>query len=150
MPGRDRPVESIIPSAKAQFTKAQDNLMVLRGDFGGVRILLLSDLGSLGQNALLQQTNDLKAEIVISGIPLQGEPLTDALLDAIQPKVIVIADATYPAMKKAGDTLQQRLSKRNISVLYSRNTDAITLGIKGKQWNLDGMDGTHLSSQSSP
>ena len=70
---------------------------MLLGNFSGARVLLLSDLGRDGQSALLARTNDLRADIVIAGLPNEGEPLCDALLDAIQPKVIVIADSEFPA-----------------------------------------------------
>jgi len=52
--------------------------------FSGARILLLSDLSRAGQNDLLSRTNDLHADIVVAVLPNEGEPLSDALLDAIQ------------------------------------------------------------------
>ena len=90
-----------IPAPTNDFPRADDNALVLLGDFSGAKILLLSDLGRAGQSALLARTNDLRADIVIAGLPDEGEPLGDALLDAIQPKVIVIADSEFPATRRA-------------------------------------------------
>ena len=89
------------PDAADDFAHADDAALVLLGNFYGTRVLLLSDLGRDGQSALLARTNDLRADIVIAGLPDEGEPLCDALLDAVQPKVIVVADSEFPATRRA-------------------------------------------------
>jgi beta-lactamase superfamily II metal-dependent hydrolase len=86
-----------IPQPGNNFPARGRRALVLLGNYSGTRILLLSDLGRDGQSALLARTNDLRADIVIAGLPDEGEPLCDALLDAIQPRVIVIADSEFPA-----------------------------------------------------
>jgi hypothetical protein len=70
------------PAATNNFPRADDNALVLLGNFRGARILLLSDLSRTGQDALLSRTNDLRADIVVAGLPNEGEPLCDALLGA--------------------------------------------------------------------
>ncbi len=85
---------------------------MLLGNLSGTKILLLSDLGRDGQSALLERTNDLRADIVVAGLPTEGEPLCDALLDAIQPKVIVIADSEFPANRRASRELKERLARK--------------------------------------
>jgi len=52
---------------------AGDAALVLRGDVHGTRILLLSDLSRAGQSELLARTNDLRADIVVAGLPDEGE-----------------------------------------------------------------------------
>ena len=94
---------------------------MLLGNFSGAKILLLSDLGRDGQSALLESTNDLRADIVIAGLPNEGEPLCDALLDAIQPKVIVIADSEFPATRRASRELKERLAATKLPVIYTRD-----------------------------
>ena len=126
------------------FSQADDNALVLLGDFQGTRILLLSDLGRGGQSALLQHTNDLRADIVIAGLPNAGEPLGNALLDAVQPKVMVIADSEFPANRRAGRELKERLSGRNVPVIYTRTAGAVTIVTWPGGWELRAMDGTQL------
>jgi beta-lactamase superfamily II metal-dependent hydrolase len=106
--------------------------------------LLLSDLGRLGQSILLEHTNNLHADIVITGLPTDSEPLCDALLDTIQPKVIVITDSEFPATRRAAPALRERLAQRNIPVIYTRNTGAVTLTMRPSGWELRTMDGTKL------
>jgi len=129
------------PGAVEDFSRADDGALVLIGNFHGTRILLLSDLSRAGQDALLSRSNDLHADIVIAGLTDGGEPLCDALLDAIQPKVIVIADSEFPATRRANRTLRERLEQGKIPVIYTRTSGAVTILTNTKGWKLQTMDG---------
>jgi len=39
------------------------------------------------------------------------------VLEAVQPKVIVVADSDFPVNRRAGDTLKKRLAQTKISVI---------------------------------
>lgn len=134
------------PGADDNFPKADDNALVLLGNFHGTRILLLSDLGRAGQNALLARTNDLHADIVIAGLPGDWEPLGNALIDASQPRVIIIADSEHPATRRASLALHERLAAKKIPVIYTRTADAVTIVTKSNGWELRTMDGQKFSS----
>jgi ComEC/Rec2-related protein len=129
------------PGAADGFPQADDNALVLLGTFRGSRILLLSDLSRAGQDALLSCTNDLRADIVIAGLPNEGEPLCDALIDAIQPKVIVIADSEFPATRRAGRVLKDRLEQKGIPVIYTRDSGAVKIVTDKRGWKLQTMAG---------
>lgn len=129
------------PASTNNFPQADDNALVLAGEIRGVRILLLSDLGRPGQDALLETPRDLHADIVVTGLPEKSAPVCDALLDAIQPKVIVVADSEFPATKRASTALRERLALRNVPVLYTRQTGAVTFVLKPRGWSLRTMDG---------
>ena len=135
------------PAAGDNFSRADDNALVLSGDFSGLKILLLSDLGHDGQGALLARTNDLHADIVIAGLPDRGEALDDDLLVAIQPKVILVADSAFPAPRRAGPELKERLAARNVPVIYTRTAGAVTIRARPNYWKLQTMDGQTLTSQ---
>lgn len=130
------------PERFDKFTDADDNAVVLRGEFSGTRVLLLSDLRDAGQLALLERNTDLRADIVVAGLPATGEPLCGALLDAVQPRVIIVADAEAPATKRASAALRERLESRGTPVFYTRETGALTLTFREGGWELRGMDGT--------
>jgi ComEC/Rec2-related protein len=136
------------PQLADRFAQADDNALVLRGEFHGTRVLLVSDLGRQGQNALLERTRDLHADIVVSGLPEQGEPLSDILLEAIQPKLIVIADSEFPATKRARPDLRARLERRGIPVLYTRTAGAVTIALKKNRWQASPMDGRVVTGAS--
>jgi competence protein ComEC len=136
------------PAATNNFPRADDNALVLLGNFSGAKILLLSDLGRAGQNELLSQTNDLRADIVVAGLPNEGEPLCNTLLDAIQPKIIVIADSEFPADRRASRELKERLAQSKIPVIYTRDSNAATILVNRSSWGLRTMDGQKFSSAS--
>jgi len=138
------PWTMLYPGRDAMLSKAEDKVLVLRGEFNGIRILLLSDLSHAGQRALLSQATDLRADVVAAAVPEKGEPLMDPLLDAIQPRVIVVADDT--STRKAGEELRTRLGRRKVPVLYTHEVEAITLTTRPGQWRLIARDGTMISS----
>lgn len=115
------------PTESDVSAEADDGALVRQGEFHEVKILLLSDLGRKGQNLLLDRTNDLRADIVVSGIPAQTEPLCDALLDAIRPRVIIVADSEMPATARASEGLKERLIRRNVAVIHTREAGAVTI-----------------------
>lgn len=122
------------PEPTDKFSQGDDNALVLRGEFNDVRVLLLSDLGRQGQEALLNRESDLRADIVIAGLPEQGEPVKDGLLDRIQPKLLIVADSEYPAPRRASPALRDRLARREFPVLYTRQSGAVTLTITQTHW----------------
>ena len=132
------------PEGSDHFAQADDNALVLIGQIGRTKLLLLSDLGRPGQRALLGRAPDLRADIVVSGLPETGESLTDGLLDAVAPRMIVVTDAEYPASQRASAKLRDRLARRKVPVLYTRSADAVTLRLRTQHWELATMKGARL------
>ena len=118
------------PTASDESNQADDGALVRQGEFYGVKLLLLSDLGRAGQNLLLDRTNDLRADIVVTGLPTQTEPLCEALLDAIRPRVIIVADSELPATARASERLKARLTRRNATVINTRETGAAIISFR--------------------
>jgi len=134
------------PPAPNDFSRADDNALVLLGNFCGTKVLLLSDLSLAGQSGLLSSTNDLHANIVIAGLPNEGQPLGDSLADAIQPQLIIIADSDFPATRRATHELKDRLAQRQIPVIYTRQSGAATIVINKTGWRAQTMDGQKFAS----
>ncbi len=44
---------------------------------------------------------ELRAEIVVAGLPAREEPLCEPLLDLLQARLIVIMDTQFPATRRA-------------------------------------------------
>lgn len=132
------------PRATNDYSRADNSALVMMGHFHGVKILLLSDLGRAGQSDLLSTTNDLRADIVIGGLPNKGEPLCDDLLKAVRPKVVVIADSEFPATRRAGRELKNRLAQWGFPVVYTRDSGAATILVDKKGWRLQTMSGVKL------
>lgn len=137
----------LYPAATDAFSRADDGALVLAGNLAGTQVLLLSDLGTAGQRAFLERHPALRADIVVTGLPEAGEPLSESLLDALQPRVVVVTDSEFPATRRAGDALQERLARRRIPILYTRTTGSVTLTLRSGGWSLRAMDGTTLSGK---
>jgi competence protein ComEC len=137
----------IHPAPEDRFAQADDNALVLSAVIGGQRVLLLSDLGKPGQAALLERMADLRADIIVTGLPTRPEALGDALLDAIQPRVIIVADSDFPAAERASPKLHDRLSVRKVPVIYTRTAGAATIEWHGLEWELRTASGLHVSKR---
>ncbi len=133
------------PATDDRFPEADDNALVLRGEFHGVRVLLCSDLGRPGQRALLEGEHDLSADVVVCGIPARGEPLGDALLDAVQPRVIIVSASEVPAQERATKELRERLERRGIPVFYTSDDGAVTVTLRPEGWEARAMSGKVIS-----
>ncbi len=130
------------PATEDESTQADDGALVRFAELHGVRVLLLSDLGRTGQNLLLDRgTNQLRADIVVSGLPTQTEALREAILDAVQPRVIIVADSQLPATARASLRLKERLARRNILVLSTRETGAVQIAFTPNVCTIRTMDG---------
>jgi competence protein ComEC len=138
------------PDPGDRFPQADDNPLVLSAVIGGHRILLLSDLGRAGQDALLQRTPDLRADIVVTGLPVQSEALGEALMDAIQPRLIIVADSDFPSAERASPKLHERLARRGVPVIYTRAAGAATIEWQKHDWELRTMSGIRISSRHPP
>ena len=116
--------KTLHPGADTKFPQADDNAIVLLGQIFNHRVLLLSDLGLRGQNELLSRHPDLQADIIVTGLPRETEAVADGFLEVVNPRFIIVADTEQ---ERASSHLRSRLAKRNIRVLYTSDSGAITL-----------------------
>jgi ComEC/Rec2-related protein len=131
------------PVAGERYARADDAALVLAGSLNGTRVLLVSDLGEEGQRALLDRGCDLAADVVISGLPSNGQALLDEFLDTVRPKVVVIGDSELPLSECAGFELRERLKARGVKVFYTSETGAVTLRCwKGGKFECSGKNGS--------
>jgi competence protein ComEC len=129
------------PGTADQFPQADDNAIALLRQLHGHSILLLPSLGRDGQDALLRRHPDLRAEIVIAGLPARDDPLSEPLLAALHPTLIVIADTKFPATRRASAALRQRLARLPARVVYIRDNGSLTLELSPHGYTLRTADG---------
>jgi ComEC/Rec2-related protein len=118
------------PDGSDRFPAADDAALVLLGEFHGVRVLLCSDLGREGQQALLDREKDLRAEVVIAAMPAAGPPLSDALLDTVRPQAIILSTGEFPAKEQASLALRARLGRRQLPVFYTADVGVVELRVR--------------------
>jgi ComEC/Rec2-related protein len=132
------------PDPSDRFALADDHALVLLGEFHGTRILLCSDLGRLGQCVLAEREKDLRADVVIAGMPNSGEPLSDALLDAVQPQAIILSTGESPASERPTLALRGRLNRRHVSVFLTGDDGAVRVMIRPEGWEIRTRSGKAL------
>jgi competence protein ComEC len=128
------------PDADSRFSQADDNAMVLFASIHTHRVLLLSDLGIAGQNALLQSHPDLKADIIVTGLPRESDPIADGFIESIKPSLIIVADSDFPASERASDRLRARLAKHRIPIVYTSDSGAVTLKFRRERFAIQTMN----------
>jgi len=84
----------------------------------------------------LEREPDLRADIVVAGCPSNGEPLQDALLATIQPRLILLSDAGSRGSNAQKKQLLDRLSKSGAQVKTTATSGSITLEFARGHWTL--------------
>ncbi|MBI3415428.1 MAG: ComEC/Rec2 family competence protein [Verrucomicrobia bacterium] len=118
------------PDSQDKFSQADDASLVLFNTILGAKILLLADLGKPGQTALLAREPQLKADVVVTGLPAQNEPVIDAFLDVVQPRLLIVCTSLKPAMERPSAKLRARLHQRGVTTVYTHETGAVTLTLR--------------------
>ena len=121
--------------------------MVLQRSARGTRVLLCSDLAAAGQSALLDRYEDLRADIVVSGIPARGEPLSDNFLERVQPRLVIIGAAYVPANEQAKSELRERLEHRGVPIIYTCDHGSVTLELRSRGWTARTMSGLRIKGE---
>jgi competence protein ComEC len=129
------------PDRSIRFDAADDNALVFWREINGHSILLLSTLGRSGQDSLVEKNPNLRADIVVAGLPATDEPLSEPLLHLIQPKLIIMIDSELPATRRASAKLRQRLAAHNVPVVYCRDAGALKLTLWRGGWDLKNAGG---------
>jgi ComEC/Rec2-related protein len=106
------PWEVLWPPADAAGIRSDDQALVLRGELGGVTCCVIPSLNPEAQAGLLARVGvRLKSDLVIAGMPGRGEPLTPALLEALDPQAVVVLAGERPATHRVPRNVRDRLRR---------------------------------------
>jgi competence protein ComEC len=126
------------PGAGEKFSAGDDGALVLHGILGGVRVLLVSDLGPVGQAALLASGADLRSDIVVTGLPTKGEALGEEFLERVGAKLVVVGDSADVWQERARDDLLARLEKSGAMVVSTARMGGISILFpSGGVWRIE-------------
>ena len=128
--------EVIHPPRDVDQSRNIDDALVMRSEFHGVRILLMSDLGELGQETLVTRTKNLCADLVVTTIPNHGEPLQPWLLDAIRPTVILVHDSRFPLGERASTQFKSRMEGVAAQVFYTTEVAGTRVEFAPNGWRI--------------
>jgi competence protein ComEC len=111
------------PRAGADFPRADDEAIVVAGELAGKRVLLLSDLGRLGQQSLLATGEELKSDVVFAGVPTDGQALRPELMALLQPKLVALGGSDARTQRALRE-LRQRIT--NLVTTFDERAVTIT------------------------
>jgi competence protein ComEC len=123
------------PNGSDHFPLASDKSIVALGEFDTVRVLLVASLGKAGQNAIFTRHPNLRADIVVTGLPENQPTLATEWLELIRPKLIIIADSELPSYR-ANTALLARLRRSGADVIATRSAGAVTILIRDGNWRV--------------
>jgi competence protein ComEC len=116
------------PDETDAFSRADDGALVLSVAAAGWRILLAPDLGTEGQRALIRREGDgLSADVLITGVPAAGEAASEAFLERVDPRLVIVATGDRPATERSPASLRSRLRSRPGSTLWTERLGALEL-----------------------
>ena len=140
----------IHPAQGEDFPRSTDDALVLRGEFHGVTVLLLSDLGYDGRQALMRRNAGLQAEVLALSIPDRSGLLDLGFLNVVKPKVIVVQDCLFPVTERASASWLARSRETGAIVLSVRELGGIRLTIEPAGWRLENAEGVLFFNDASP
>ena len=144
--------EVLHPASEEPLTAADDTVLVWRRAAAGGACLLVSDLSRAGQHQLAQRATEgqLRADILIGGLPEQGEPLAEGFLRLVQPRLVIVADSLYPADRRAPASLARRLARQRVTLWCTRECGAVQIDFTPTGWRARAMDGREAKSEQLP
>ena len=135
----------IHPAQGEDFPRSTDDALVLRGKFHGMTVLLLSDLGHDGRQALMRKDVDFQADVLALSVPDRSLPLDLGFLNAVNPKVIVVQDCRFPVTERASAPWLASLRESGAIVLSVRELGGIRLTVEPVGWRLENAGGVLFS-----
>lgn len=132
-PGADlRGWKVLHPPAGDRSSRADDKPLVLHHQFGASSILLLSDLSAKGRAALLNTYPELRADIVIAGIPEDGPPINSEFLQRIGAQLCILGTVASTRGFQSDPPWRRDLLASGIPIWLTSERGAVTLEIKNK------------------
>lgn len=118
------------PDGEDRFPKADDQSLVLLYEIQGWRVLVAPDLGRAGQQALCdRQGTNLSADILITGVPREGEAAGPRLLELVRPKLLVVGTGWRPATDRTPRITRNRLRREKFPTLFTEDIGALEMDI---------------------
>jgi competence protein ComEC len=129
----------LYPPRNFKAKTADDEALVVRLEIARKwRVLLVSDSGIQTEEALLQQPNELRSDILIKGQHRSGESGSERFLDAVQPELIVATSVDFPERERIPDDWAAAVTARGIKLFRQDATGAVRLQFFRDEWRASG------------
>ena len=125
------------PSDLSRSTTANtdDQALVVRLTVGpSVKVLFMSDSGYETEAALIESGVDLRSDILVKGQHYSGHSGSDALLDAVRPRLIIATSRDFPAHQRIDEEWAEQVRSKNIKLFRQDETGAVELRFARDEW----------------
>lgn len=139
---RDTKVRILAPDQRSGGRTADDQVLAARIDTGAFRVLLMSDAGAETENHLVQhRAGELRSDILVLGRHGEDVFATGMFLEAVQPRVIILA-ARDPFRDGSDEAaLQARLTASGAEVFAQEECGAVIVTFHRDRADLRGFLG---------
>lgn len=119
------------PAGGLRPAKADDGVIILRWEAEGVRFLCLGDAGPEACARLLELPSDeLRADVLLLGLPRSGEPPPLDLLAAIRPVLVVAGGAAAVRHLRWDEKWLDQVRRSGARVFRQEETGAVEMDIQ--------------------
>ena len=108
---------------------ADDRVLILMLHWRGWKILWLGDSGRLSDLALLESGADLKADVIIAGSHETDVSLTDPLIAAIAPQVLILPRPPGGEVDSYRESQRKKWERRDFLIIDQKATGGLTVTI---------------------
>ena len=109
---------------------ADDRALVLKLQYGDMRILMTSDAGFETEKQLLESDIDLQSEIWIRGQHVESPSGLPAFVEAVSPQLVISTSSEFPATQVIPASLRTMLADSEVPLLELDRTGVVSLSIR--------------------
>jgi competence protein ComEC len=99
-----------------------------------VRVLLVSDIGVVTENALCENHLDLRSDILVKGQHRTGVSGSERFLDQVKPTLIIATSRDFPETERLTDEWAEMVQSRGIKLFRQDKTGAVELRFYRQRW----------------
>ncbi|GAA5128779.1 ComEC/Rec2 family competence protein [Luteolibacter yonseiensis] len=118
-----------VPAPRSQNARADDRVAVFRMHWRGWKLLFTSDAGMNTEMAILDQKQDVEADVIIAGHHRGNVMLCDAFLAAVKPRAIVASHADFPFAEALRPQTVASWRSQGIKVVHQGEAGGVTLRV---------------------
>ena len=116
-----------------------DQALVLQLQFGnGPTVLLMSDSGLATEKALLEESSNLRSDILIKGQHHSGISGSLDFVRAVQPRLIVATSCDFPRHERVDDQWAEDLRAKDVRLFRQDQTGAVEIRFWSDKWEARG------------
>lgn len=135
-------IECLHPDSGSFESISSDAAVVLDRKESQFRLVWIGDLGAEGQRRLTARLQPGRGvDVLFAAVTPRGGMLSEALLDRLQPRAVVIASEPPPSPRQVPAETWRRLRSRGIPLLRTDRHGSVRLVVRGEELRLESQRG---------